>query len=99
MRILALNAGSSSQKGCLYHLGEPLPQSPSQPVWEARMEWAPSFQNARLGVKTSAGEAVNEPLDFSSRSAAGLVRTDHCSRSAIAVCCGEARSIVRRESL
>jgi acetate kinase len=70
VRILVLNAGSSSQKSCLYELGEPLPQSPPQPVWEAHMEWAPSFQNARLSVKSLQGEAVNEQLDIDSRRAA-----------------------------
>jgi acetate kinase len=65
-----LNAGSSSQKSCLYELAEPLPQSPPEPVWEARMEWAPSFRNARLRVKTAAGQTVDKPLEIDSRPAA-----------------------------
>lgn len=40
MKILVLNAGSSSQKSSLYELPETnLPESPSQPLWEAHLDW------------------------------------------------------------
>ena len=40
MKILVMNAGSSSQKSCLYELGkDSLPQEPPEPVWEAHIDW------------------------------------------------------------
>lgn len=39
MKILVLNAGSSSQKSSLYDLGDVLPESPPEPIWEVRMEY------------------------------------------------------------
>ena len=40
MKILVMNAGSSSQKSCLYQLAEDtLPQQPPQPLWEAHIDW------------------------------------------------------------
>jgi len=65
-----LNAGSSSQKSCLYDLGEALAEAPPAPCWEAHLEWKGAFQNARLKVKSAQGETAQEPLDIGSRSAA-----------------------------
>jgi acetate kinase len=40
MKILVLNAGSSSQKSCLYELSDSsLPEFPPQPLWEAQIDW------------------------------------------------------------
>ena len=40
MKILVMNAGSSSQKSCLYELSkESLPTQPPEPVWEAHIDW------------------------------------------------------------
>jgi len=39
MKVLVLNSGSSSQKMCLYEIGEDLPRDPPTCVWEARVEW------------------------------------------------------------
>ena len=40
MKILVMNAGSSSQKSCLYELAkDSLPQQPPKPVWEAHIDW------------------------------------------------------------
>lgn len=52
MKILVLNAGSSSQKSCLYDLGDALPIEPPQPLWSAQIDWA----DATLEVKTSWGK-------------------------------------------
>lgn len=38
MRILVLNAGSSSHKSCLYDLGDSLPDNPFEPIWEAHLD-------------------------------------------------------------
>ena len=40
MKILVMNAGSSSQKSCLYQLTkDTLPQHPPKPLWEAHIDW------------------------------------------------------------
>ena len=39
MNVLVLNSGSSSQKSCLYQLGDTLPDDPPLPVWEGKIEW------------------------------------------------------------
>ncbi|HEY9671986.1 MAG TPA: acetate kinase [Waterburya sp.] len=53
MKILVLNAGSSSQKSCLYQIGDTLPESPPIPVWEAKVDWTRHPGMAELKVKTS----------------------------------------------
>ena len=53
MKILVLNSGSSSQKACLFDLGEPLPDVPPEPLWEGKMEWRDNL--ATLEVRTSSG--------------------------------------------
>ena len=52
MKILVLNAGSSSQKSCLYQLDDTLPESPPAPLWEARVDWTKHPGMAELEVKT-----------------------------------------------
>nr|WP_321161030.1 acetate kinase [Spirulina subsalsa] len=40
MKILVFNAGSSSQKSCLYDLtGENLPPRPPKPLWKGTIDW------------------------------------------------------------
>jgi acetate kinase len=52
MKILVLNAGSSSQKSCLYQLDETLPDVPPTPLWEAKIDWTKHCGRAELEVKT-----------------------------------------------
>lgn len=53
MKILVLNAGSSSQKSCLYELPETrLPEFPPQPLWEAHIDWTIADSGAELKVKS-----------------------------------------------
>jgi acetate kinase len=53
MKILVLNAGSSSQKSCLYDLKEnTLPADPPEPLWEAQIDWTHQDGCAKLKVKT-----------------------------------------------
>ena len=40
MKVLVLNSGSSSQKSCLYEIGDVLPNDPPAPIWEGKIEWA-----------------------------------------------------------
>ncbi|MBC6476612.1 MAG: acetate kinase [Hormoscilla sp. GM7CHS1pb] len=52
MKILVLNAGSSSQKSCLYEIPEKtLPQEPPEPLWEANIDWSGSTDFGTLKVK------------------------------------------------
>ena len=39
MKILILNAGSSSQKSCLYDITSPIPNVAPQPLWEGKINW------------------------------------------------------------
>ncbi len=53
MKILVLNSGSSSQKSCLYEIGDVLPEHPPEPIWQARADW--NGQRAEVQVRTSQG--------------------------------------------
>ncbi len=55
MKILVLNAGSSSQKCCLYDIGS-LPDQAPVPLWEAATD------QTRLKVKTSGGQSLDEAV-------------------------------------
>ena len=60
MKILVLNAGSSSQKSCLYDLtGDPSQNSP-QPIWEAAVDWTQHQGFAAVKIKTLQGEFKQE---------------------------------------
>ncbi len=52
MKILILNAGSSSQKSCLYDLsGHSLPVQPLEPLWDAMIDWTLEAGKGQLTVK------------------------------------------------
>lgn len=54
MKILVMNAGSSSQKSCLYDITDPtLPDSPPEPIWEGFIDWTHQAGIAEISVKTS----------------------------------------------
>ncbi|HEY3974134.1 MAG TPA: acetate kinase [Candidatus Sulfotelmatobacter sp.] len=65
MKILVLNSGSSSQKLCLYDLGESLPGDPPACLWEAKIEW--DGEQAAFVAKTSAGASQQGQLETMSR--------------------------------
>ncbi len=67
MKILVLNAGSSSQKSCLYDLADALPEVPPAPIWEAQLDWTHAEGKAELEVQTQQGAAHNEQLESDSR--------------------------------
>ncbi len=67
MRILVLNAGSSTQKSCLYELNqEVLPSHPLHPLWEAQIDWTHQQGMAELKVKTAQG--IVKKISFPSES-------------------------------
>jgi acetate kinase len=74
MNVLVLNSGSSSQKSCLYEIGDTAPDDPPDCVWEGKIEWAGdtaecSIKNLRGGSRkertpvTSRGEAIERLLN------------------------------------
>ncbi len=71
MKILVLNAGSSSHKCCLYNIEGMLPESPLLTVWEAQLEWHYP-DRAALIVSTERGQALEEELASVSRADALL---------------------------
>ena len=75
MKILVLNSGSSSQKACLYKIGETLPDHPPACLWEGRIEWG--GDSAAITVKNSEGVVQEERLTVTSREQAirHLLRT------------------------
>ncbi len=66
MKILVLNAGSSSQKSCLYELSDSLPNIPPKPLWEARVDWSHHQGVAELKVKSN-NTVLEEELQTDSR--------------------------------
>lgn len=70
MKVLVLNAGSSSLKSCLYDLAEPLPQTPPVPVWEGHVEWEEPFGNVHLRAKREGRTVMDEHPEIDSESAA-----------------------------
>ncbi len=52
MYILVLNAGSSSQKSCLYNLEKSIVDTPAKPLWEAHLDWTKSQDKGILIVKS-----------------------------------------------
>ncbi|MEG4114387.1 MULTISPECIES: acetate kinase [unclassified Microcoleus] len=67
MKILVLNAGSSSQKSCLYELNDVLPDRPPQPLWEAQIDWTHQQGIAELKVKTAKGDRLEDEFASDSR--------------------------------
>ncbi|TME01086.1 MAG: acetate kinase [Chloroflexi bacterium] len=67
MKILVLNAGSSSQKSRLYELGDGLPDQPQMPLWEADADWSEHQGETRCKISTSTGQSLEEKLLTTSR--------------------------------
>ncbi|WP_449419745.1 acetate kinase [Phormidium nigroviride] len=63
MKILVLNAGSSSQKSCLYEVKDTLPNEPLEPIWEAAIDWTHHEGTAELKVKNAQGKKVEEEFE------------------------------------
>jgi len=71
MRILVLNAGSSSQKACLYEIGDSLPPDPPEPLWEGRVQV--SGDRAEIRAQNSDGNRVEYQLKIQSQTGSGSV--------------------------
>ncbi|MEM8638984.1 MAG: acetate kinase [Cyanobacteria bacterium P01_G01_bin.54] len=70
MKILVLNAGSSSQKSCLYDLDDSsaLPDFPPNPLWEGRIDWS-TVTGPELTVKMD-GQQQTWPVATQERASA-----------------------------
>jgi acetate kinase len=62
MKILVLNAGSSSQKSCLYDL-DSLPSHPPRAIWEASIDWT---VNCDYGVLTVKSQGIKQEIQLPS---------------------------------
>jgi len=60
MKILIMNAGSSSQKSCLYELSDEFDDT--TPLWEASVDWTHDRNAAEIKVKTKAGAKLERAI-------------------------------------
>jgi len=68
MKILVLNAGSSSQKSCLYEIvGDGILEQPVEPLWEATIDWTGKSAVGLLKVKTSHGASIKTEIPVKER--------------------------------
>jgi acetate kinase len=67
MKILVLNSGSSSQKVCLYDIGETPPGASPASIWEAKVEWNGDF--ATISINSN-GHKQRAEVKISSRAKA-----------------------------
>jgi acetate kinase len=70
VKILVLNAGSSSQKSCLYEIDEngALPDFAPAPLWQAEADWTHQRGTTEVKVTTSRGVKLEDKLDTNARS-------------------------------
>lgn len=74
MKILILNAGSSSQKSCLYDLQSPFPgvadsarsEEPIAPLWEGAIDWLHQPRVAELKIKGN-GQEITQQIPTADR--------------------------------
>ena len=68
MKILVLNAGSSSHKSCLFDLTQASDASlaPS-PIWRATLDWTHAEGQVELSAETESGSALNQSLPITDK--------------------------------
>jgi acetate kinase len=64
MKILVLNSGSSSQKSCLYDIGDTIPEDPPACLWQGTIEW--KGDSAEAEIKNAHGFSRKEKIKVSS---------------------------------
>jgi acetate kinase len=67
MKILVLNAGSSSQKICLYEVQEPLPEQAPEPLWKGNADWTRTNGKAVISIENRHGQKHEEEVETGSR--------------------------------
>jgi acetate kinase len=60
MKILVFNAGSSSQKTCLYEIGNSPPDDAPAPLWEAKIDI--NGDSADVSIRNSHGQRADERI-------------------------------------
>jgi len=65
MKVLVLNSGSSSQKSCVYEIGDKLPDDPPSCIWEGKIEW--TDDQAEFTIKNSHGVSRKDQTSVGSR--------------------------------
>ncbi|NEQ26068.1 MAG: acetate kinase [Microcoleus sp. SIO2G3] len=68
MKILVLNAGSSSQKSCLYDINT-LPDIAPAPLWEGSIDWTHQQGTAELKARGK-GKSIEQQIQTNDRTAA-----------------------------
>jgi acetate kinase len=68
MKILVLNSGSSSQKSCLYEVGDSVPDDPLPYLWEGKIEW--DGEVTEIALKNGKGAVRKERTKAGSRAEA-----------------------------
>jgi acetate kinase len=58
MKILVLNAGSSSQKSALFEVDAPVSREPVSPLWEGKLDW--DGEHERLSIRNATRKEINE---------------------------------------
>lgn len=67
MKILVLNAGSSSNKTRLYEIGDMLPAVAPTPLWQADADWTKEQGKATLKISTATGKKSEQEVSVDSR--------------------------------
>ena len=65
MNVLVLNSGSSSQKSCLYEIGDTVADDPPGCTWEGKIEWADD--KAEYSIRNSRGVSRKDQTSVASR--------------------------------
>ena len=73
MIISVLNAGSSSQKSCLYSLGASISDLPTRPLWSAHLDWTVVQDGGILTVKSN---GIKQKMEVRARNTALKVLLD-----------------------
>jgi acetate kinase len=68
MKVLVLNSGSSSQKSCLYDIGDVLPEDPPAWLWQGTIEW--NGEAGQVQIKNGRGFSRKDTIKVSSRAEA-----------------------------
>jgi acetate kinase len=66
MHILVLNSGSSSQKCCLFEVGNTLPTDPPERLWEGKIDWGDG-EFAEISIAKAGAPAQREKVQVPSR--------------------------------
>ncbi len=67
MKILVLNAGSSTQKSRLYDIGDTLPTEPPEPLWEGDADWTKEKGSVEIKIQAH-GKTIKQQIPAGSRS-------------------------------